>query len=71
MEAIATISAKYQIVIPRPIREQFLLRPGQRMMFIPYQNSMRLVIVPTIEEARGMFQEIDADNLREEADEDR
>ncbi|MCW5858948.1 MAG: AbrB/MazE/SpoVT family DNA-binding domain-containing protein, partial [Caldilineales bacterium] len=71
MDAITTISAKYQIVIPRPIREQFLLRPGQRMMFIPYQKSMRLVIVPSIEEARGMFQGIDADNLREEAEEDR
>ncbi len=71
MAAITTISAKYQIVIPRPIREQFLLRPGQRMMFIPYQKSMRLVIVPSIEEARGMFQGIDADNLREEAEEDR
>lgn len=71
MAAITTISAKYQIVIPRPIREQFLLRPGQRMMFIPYQKSMRLVIVPSIEEARGMFQGIDADNPREEAEEDR
>lgn len=71
MDAITTISAKYQIVIPRPIREQFRLRPGQRMMFIPYQKSMRLVIVPSIEEARGMFQGIDADNLREEAEEDR
>lgn len=71
MEAITTISTKFQIVIPRPVREQFHLRPGQRIMFIPYEKSMRLVIVPSIEEARGMFQVIDADSLREEEDEER
>jgi AbrB family looped-hinge helix DNA binding protein len=25
-----TISSKYQVVIPRPIREQFNLKPGQK-----------------------------------------
>lgn len=68
-DAITTISTKYQLVIPRPMRELFRLRPGQRIMFIPYQKSMRLVIVPSVEEARGMFQDIDADDLREEDDE--
>ena len=71
MAAITTISAKYQIVIPRPVREQFRLKPGQKVMFIPYQKSIRLVIVPLIEEARGMFQSINTDDLREEEDEER
>lgn len=71
MEAITTISSKFQIVIPRSVREQFHLQPGQRMLFIPYQKSMRLVIVPAVEDARGMFQAVDSDNLREENDEER
>lgn len=71
MDAITTISAKYQIVIPRPVRKLFRLRPGQRMLFIPYQKSMRLVIVPAVEDARGMFQAVDSDNLRDENDEER
>ena len=71
MAAITTISSKYQIVIPRPVREQFRLKPGQKVMFIPYQKSIRLVIVPLIEEARGMFQSINTDDLREEEDEER
>lgn len=71
MEALTTISTKYQIVIPRDVREQFNLKPGQKVMFIPYRNSIRLVIVPPIEEARGIFKGLNTKNIREEADEER
>lgn len=63
-----TISSKYQVVIPRLIRERFDLKPGQKIMFIPYQNTLRLVIVPPIEEAEGMFAGIDTDPMREKED---
>ena len=63
-----TISSKYQVVIPRLIRERFDLKPGQKIMFIPYQNTLRLVIVPPIEEAEGMFAGIDTDPKREKED---
>jgi AbrB family looped-hinge helix DNA binding protein len=71
MNALTTISSKYQIVIPLKVREQFRLKPGQKVMFIPYQNTIRLVIIPSLEEARGIFKGIDAENLREETDEER
>jgi AbrB family looped-hinge helix DNA binding protein len=71
MEALTTISSKFQIVIPREVREKFNLKPGQKMMFIPYQKSIRLVIVPPIKDARGMFKGMNMDNLREEEDEKR
>jgi AbrB family looped-hinge helix DNA binding protein len=70
MEAV-TISSKYQVVIPRKIREKFNLKPGQRVMFIPYKKSLRMVIVPTIEEAYGMLEGMNVDNHREEGDEER
>jgi AbrB family looped-hinge helix DNA binding protein len=63
-----TISSKYQVVIPRPIRERFDLKPGQKLMFIPYQNTLRVVIVPPIEEAEGLFKGIDTDPYREKED---
>ncbi len=63
-----TISSKYQVVIPRPIREQFNLRPGQKIMFIPFKETLRVVIVPPIEEAEGMFVGIDTDPQREKED---
>jgi AbrB family looped-hinge helix DNA binding protein len=71
MEALTTISSKYQIVIPARVRKQFNLKPGQKVIFIPYRNSLRLVIVPPIKEALGIFKGVNTDNLREEVDEER
>jgi len=64
----ATISSKYQVVIPREIREQFGIRPGQKVVFIPYKKSLRVVIVPPIEEAYGFLKGIDTDVERDEED---
>jgi len=63
-----TISSKYQVVIPRPIREQFNLKPGQKIMFIPYKDTLRVVIVPPISAAEGIFEGIDTDPQREKED---
>lgn len=63
-----TISSKYQVVIPSQIRKQFNLKPGQKLLFIPYNNTLRVVIVPSIEEAQGMFTGIDTDPHREKED---
>jgi len=71
MDALTTISTKYQIVIPREVRKKFNLKPGQKLMFIPYEKSIRLVIVPSIKEGLGMFKGMKIDNIREEEDEQR
>ena len=63
-----TISSKYQVVIPASIREQFNLKPGQKLMFIPYNRTLRVVIVPPIEQAEGIFEGLDADPRREKED---
>jgi AbrB family looped-hinge helix DNA binding protein len=66
-----TISSKYQVVIPREVRKQFNLKPGQKIMFIPYNNTLRVVIVQPMEKARGMLKGINAEGIREETDEER
>jgi AbrB family looped-hinge helix DNA binding protein len=71
MGALSTISSKYQVVIPKEIREKFNLKPGQQIMFIPYQKSLRVVVVPSIEEAYGMLKGMNTDDIREEEDEER
>ncbi len=72
MQAV-TISSKYQVVIPREVREQFNLKPGHKIMFIPYNNTLRVIVVRPIKEARGMLRglNINTDDLREEVDEER
>lgn len=62
----ATISSKYQVVIPREIREQFGLKPGQKVLFIPYKKSLRVVIIPPIEEAYGFLEGMDTNIERDD-----
>ena len=66
MDALTTISSKFQVVIPRSIREQFHLKPGQKLMFIPLDKTIKIVVVPSIEEAQGMYPGIDTNVEREE-----
>jgi AbrB family looped-hinge helix DNA binding protein len=66
-----TISSKYQVVIPREVRKRFGLKPGQKVVFIPYNGVLRVVVVPPIEKARGMLKGMNTDNIREEVDEER
>ena len=70
MEAV-TISSKYQVVIPKEVREKFNLKPGQKLVFIPFRGTLRVVIVPPLEKARGMLKGLITDNIREEEDEER
>jgi AbrB family looped-hinge helix DNA binding protein len=66
-----TISSKYQVVIPREIREQFNLKPGQKLDFIPFNGTLRVVVIPPIKDARGMLKGMNTDDIREEIDEER
>jgi len=70
MEAV-TISSKYQVVIPKDIRRQFGLKPGQKIIFIPYNGTLRIVIVRPIKEARGMLKGINSEDIREKVDKER
>jgi AbrB family looped-hinge helix DNA binding protein len=67
---VVTISSKYQVVIPREVRKQFNLKPGQKIMFIPYNGTLRVVVVSPIKKARGMLNGIRTENIREETDEE-
>jgi AbrB family looped-hinge helix DNA binding protein len=67
MEA-TTISSKFQVVIPLKIRERYNVKPGYKVVFIPFENTLQIVFAPPIEQARGMFPGIDTSVDREEED---
>ena len=67
MQAV-TLSPKYQIVIPRLVREEMSLRPGQKMQVIEYDGRIELIPERDIAELRGM---IKGKNIALEREEDR
>lgn len=60
-----TVSPKFQVVIPKKIRESLGLRPGQKVEAIQYGNRIELVPVRPISEARGFLAGIDSEVERE------
>lgn len=62
---VVTISARYQVVIPKDVREQLELTPGQRMQALPFKGRVELIPLEPIEAARGFVRGIDTDIPRE------
>jgi len=60
-----TISPKFQIVIPKAIREMLGLRAGQKIQAIPYENRIELIPVRRMKEMRGFLRGIDTSVERE------
>ena len=67
MESV-TVSTKFQVVIPRAVREQLRVKPGQKMRVIAYDDKVFLIPVRPFKEARGSLKGIDTDVQREEED---
>lgn len=63
-----TISSKYQIVIPRCIREKWKIKPGQKVRLIVNGNHLEVVPLGDIQEARGFLKGMSSDIEREEED---
>ncbi len=65
MEAVK-ISPKYQVVIPKRIREALNLRPGQRLQIMEIGNRIELIPERRIEEMEGFLEGIDTGVPRED-----
>ena len=61
-----TVSPKYQVVIPKEIRDTLRLRPGQKMSVIEYDGRIELIPDRDISELRGFLSGIDTRIEREE-----
>ncbi len=58
METV-TVSPKYQVVIPKNIRDALKLRPGQKMRVVEYEGRIELIPDRDISELRGFLKGID------------
>jgi AbrB family looped-hinge helix DNA binding protein len=60
-----TVSPKYQVVIPKDIRDVLKLRPGQKLTVIEYNGRIELIPDRDIAEFRGFLKRIDTRFERE------
>ena len=60
-----TISPKFQVVIPKRIREALNLRPGQKVLALRVGDRVELVPLLEPEARRGFLRGIDTDVPRE------
>lgn len=63
--ATVTISPKFQVVIPRVVREALGIKPGQKVQVIAYDNRIELVPVKPARKMRGFLKGLDTAILRE------
>jgi AbrB family looped-hinge helix DNA binding protein len=49
-----TVSPKYQVVIPKELREKLKLKPGQKLFVYALEGSIRMEPPRSIKELRGM-----------------
>ena len=66
--ATVTVSSRYQITIPREIRESLGIRPGQKLEV--FRDNEIIVVVPVrdIREMRGILKGIDTTVERDRED---
>jgi AbrB family looped-hinge helix DNA binding protein len=60
-----TVSPKFQVVIPKEIRESLRLAPGQKVQALLYENRIELIPVRPIKKMRGFLKGIDTTIDRE------
>jgi len=65
MMNVVTISPKFQVVIPREIRERLELEPGQKVQALVFGNRIEFIPLRPAREMRGFLRGLDTTVRRE------
>ncbi len=68
MAAIATLSSKFQISIPKAVREQQQWKAGQEFVFIPKGKGVLVMPLPELEQLAGIAKGARKDDYRDRKD---
>ncbi len=63
--ATVTISPKFQVVIPKEVRERLGLTPGQKVQTIVFEGRIELIPVKSVKKMKGFLKGIDTSVPRE------
>jgi AbrB family looped-hinge helix DNA binding protein len=61
-----TVSSKFQVVIPREVRESMDIQPGTRVQVLQYENRIELIPLREPKSLRGFIKGIDTEVERTE-----
>ena len=63
-----TISSKYQVVIPKPVRDHLNLKPRQKLTVIEKGNMLILIPQSSLKDLRGIATGVKTSDYREKKD---
>lgn len=61
-----TVSPKYQVVIPKEIRDLMGIVSGQKIQMLAYQNRIELIPLKPMREMKGFLKGMDTNVARDE-----
>ena len=67
METV-TVSPKFQVVIPKSIRNDMDIKPGEKVVMFEKDGIIHLIRIQSIKNLRGMFKGLTTDGLRDETE---
>lgn len=67
MDAV-TVSPKFQVVIPKAIRERTGIKPGEKLQVLSFDDRIELVRIQPMRSMRGFLRGMDAAFMRDEDD---
>jgi len=62
----ATVSPKFQVVIPSSVRRALKLKPGQKVQVIPYEGRIEIIPILSMRRVRGFLKGVKTTVPREE-----
>jgi len=60
-----TVSPKYQVVIPKEVRESMGIVSGQKIQILTYQNRIELIPIRPMKKMRGFLKGVDTNVKRD------
>lgn len=60
------VSPKFQVVIPREVRESLGIRAGQRVQVVAYEDRVEFIPLKPMKQMRGFLKGIDTSVPRDE-----
>jgi AbrB family looped-hinge helix DNA binding protein len=56
-----TVSPKFQVVIPKKVRERLGIRPGQKLQILQFSDRIEYVMLQNIKSMRGYLKGLKTD----------